>query len=857
MTMTLTTSSASRSGDGPISKSAMGAEFLGWEAFEHVQARHDSVPFGHLRWPGGIPVEDGIDKDGDGKSDVVFDLRLPNLVDWQRGTGEAREGLRETMGYAVQQNMSFSMILPTARYVEKGFAGGEATALAQARADVHQFIVRLAGGEFGALPSKLILEIGSEYYSTDTWLNHNRLSTDNTDGTTTSTVDLASRFGNVYAAIADEIRDTITGLGAAGTALNNALKVAVQLGRIGSNPEAGHTDGQPSDNSAFIEAFENAGALDAVDAVIWHRYVPTFNGIDDSIRDFASGMPLEDAIRQWTEARGGVPVDFVGGWLSPSAQLSTAPDFGAPGLTNILQQFATLASAGMDYGSIYALGFGTDGSLGYRDQVFIGGQLYGMMVESLAGTWVQEGFEKNTPMISNGAWIPRQTANSYVFENADKVVIFLAAGDFSGDTLTQDLMIEGAFTGAKIQHLRDPNGIDTIDETHIGVVGELTAETALALTRTSSGTSCKVTFQDDFEVIRIVLTRDKSVVTPPFKPDRTIIGTTASETLNGTTGVDSISGGGGNDTIWGDMGNDRLYAAGGADKIYGEEGNDLVRGGDGTDLLRGSDGNDTIYGDTGADTLHGDLQDDLLYGGADNDSLSGGYGVDDLRGEAGLDTLLGGAGTDTLDGGTSADRLYGEDDADVLNGGDGNDTLDGGDANDRLWGGRDQDSLLGGLGNDWLYGGAGNDSLLGQDGNDLLWGDASTDKLWGGAGVDMLAGGSGSDSLYGDAGNDILIGGAGLDRLEGGAQDDNLTGGLNADSFVFTAGKDEITDFRAEDRILIDDALWAGVTHDVTWVLSRAHVTNGDTIFDFGNGNLLTVDDWTNIAGLAAEITII
>ena len=68
--------------------------------------------------------------------------------------------------------------------------------------------------------------------------------------------DLADRFGDVFASLADEAKQTIADLNAAG--LNpqgiNPM-VAVQTGRFHSADDAGNVDGQYSDNLAFADAF--------------------------------------------------------------------------------------------------------------------------------------------------------------------------------------------------------------------------------------------------------------------------------------------------------------------------------------------------------------------------------------------------------------------------------------------------------------------------------------------------------------------------------------------------------------------------------------------------------------------------
>jgi len=93
--------------------------------------------------------------------------------------------------------------------------------------------------------------------------------------------------------------------------------------------------------------------------------------------------------------------------------------------------------------------------------------------------------------------------------------------------------------------------------------------------------------------------------------------------------------------------------------------------------------------------------------------------------------------------------------------------------------------------------------------------------------------------LVGTAGNDLLIAGTGL------AGNDTLTGGRGNDTFVFAPGmgNDTITDFsRAKgNRDIID--LSAFNFASFTDVLNRASVNGADTIFNFGNGDTLTVQN--------------
>ena len=312
--------------------------------------------------------------------------------------------------------------------------------------------------------------------------------------------------------------------------------------------------------------------------------------------------------------------------------------------------------------------------------------------------------------------------------------------------------------------------------------------------------------------------------------------------------------------------NDILTGDGAANDLSGLAGADSLLGGSGTDDLRGGTGADTLRGGGDADTLYGNTSADELYGEDGDDELRGGDGVDMLHGGAGNDFIIGHNGWDQAWGGSGSDTLYGSSGADQLNGGDGNDSLYGGTAVDTLSGDAGDDLIYGNQGADHLYGNAGNDELWGGSGVDTLYGGADADTLYGnegadhhygGAGGDLIFGGTGDDLEYGEAGNDTLYGGQGVDTLSGGAGDDFLRGGTLADTFIYTEGHDQIDDFRAfQDRLQLDDALWAG-TLSVQAVLDRFGTTsNGDYVLDFGAANTLTFNDGVDPQELASAIEI-
>ncbi len=146
------------------------------------------------------------------------------------------------------------------------------------------------------------------------------------------------------------------------------------------------------------------------------------------------------------------------------------------------------------------------------------------------------------------------------------------------------------------------------------------------------------------------------------------------------------------------------------------------------------------------------------------------------------------------------------------------------------------------------------------NGEDALFGNGKANIIKGRDGDDYLDGRRGKDKLYGEGDDDTLKGGGGVDLLDGGADDDILTGGAGRDTFVYTDGADRITDFKGGakgDKLRLDDDLWGGLTLTKAKVLQEfASVVGDDTVFDFAGGDTLTLEDYTDIAGLKALIDI-
>ena len=146
-----------------------------------------------------------------------------------------------------------------------------------------------------------------------------------------------------------------------------------------------------------------------------------------------------------------------------------------------------------------------------------------------------------------------------------------------------------------------------------------------------------------------------------------------------------------------------------------------------------------------------------------------------------------------------------------------------------------------------------NQHLASGAGSDTVTGNAAGNDIRVGAGNDKVSAGGGNDRVFGDAGNDTLAGDAGDDRLDGGQGIDMLAGGLGKDVFAYAAGygADTILDFFKRDDDAIDFTRTVGVG-SLLDVIARGIQVMADAVFDFGNGDRLTVKN-VEIASLQAS----
>ena len=144
---------------------------------------------------------------------------------------------------------------------------------------------------------------------------------------------------------------------------------------------------------------------------------------------------------------------------------------------------------------------------------------------------------------------------------------------------------------------------------------------------------------------------------------------------------------------------------------------------------------------------------------------------------------------------------------------------------------------------------------MGGNGDDVLQGGTGRDASW--SGLESTDDSDNADELMGEAGNDELIGQSGNDVLNGGIGDDRLTGGGGRDTFVFTAGSDTVTDFADNVDTIDINAATLELALTVEDVIAMGEIIGDDAVFDFGNGNVLTVEGATDIASFANDLMII
>ena len=609
MTIDISTNNYAAYG-GTISEQMLGAEHLGGESFARVMDVLTEGGVSHLRWPGGIPAEDIQNAEGE----YVYDLTRPDVMEWSRNGGEAAT-IEDVLNAVAENNMSLSIIAPTSRYVEQMHQSNAPATETDAYADMYQFLERLytvdphtQTNEFGQTENEvpeLTIEIGSEYYSTQYW----KQAIEND----VPASELAHDFGQVFAEIASAIGDF--------EAVNGVnVNVAVQAARFQSSGQSANAAGQASavDNESFIQAFQEAGALNQIDSIVWHRYTDSFEQIGHGVTNDIFGTNLNDVLDEWRVATENPDLDLVVGWLTPdvrsAGELAVGGDlelWGVESLSSILQGFSAMTGAGMDIGTIYSYGSNSNyGSLSQGGDVFIGGDLYEMMIETLPGLRLHEGYQENTASLIAST---DDVFNEYHFSNDYQVISFYAAKDIELDEFGRmENFVEYSEGVVDVTGVRlfDPNGnyeVSSENGSAFGADGEIEAIDPFLC---ADGQSVWFGFENDFDVVRLEMYRENVQTDTSFSMSdhseqiRNLQLTGDEDLLGEGNSIDNeIMGNSGKNVLSGFSGSDQLFGMAGDDVLIGGNGNDVLDGGAGDDLLHGGSGRDVLTGGEGKDTF--------------------------------------------------------------------------------------------------------------------------------------------------------------------------------------------------------------------------------------------------------------
>lgn len=384
-----------------------GYNYTGFRDFERFLTQLDGSRIGLITWPGGAMAEFQTDR---------FGLEYDGLWNGAEGAGN----LYEVMDAAARVGADVSIVLPTLRYLDRPDA---------LVADVRAFMTDLLAGHYGPVPDQLILEIGSEYYSTfrdlpDGVADYARIS------------DLMMR--EIEAAVADP---TINLLGI------DPL-IAMQGGRTLAEDE-------------IIRDNLSDDALATVDMVLHHRFAVMATGVDGSatemgrvldaweddmaavggdrpelflgtynVASYARGEALRDYVADMADQ--GIVIDRAS--IDLEARTDTAfetywqgklerYDYGAEHPRVLLEMMAEYGAEGMGAAGTYGSDMMHAARLTYTDVngnpvSFIGQDMLDMMAESIDDTRLLQISTTNDR--NDEVW-------AYGFENEHKLVLFLSA----------------------------------------------------------------------------------------------------------------------------------------------------------------------------------------------------------------------------------------------------------------------------------------------------------------------------------------------------------------------------------------------------------------------------------------------
>ncbi|MEM9971851.1 MAG: hypothetical protein AAF762_12235, partial [Pseudomonadota bacterium] len=283
-----------------------------------------------------------------------------------------------------------------------------------------------------------VIEIGAEYYSRDVW--------------EANAGDPA--MPDLFAAVFAEMVAAFATAEAAHSA--DVYEIAVQAARFQSD-DGNPDNGALADADSFIDAYLARGVASDIDALVWHRYVYTFDQTAHHLDPARGEHTLTQHVDMWETALGR-PLDLVTGWAAPdvdrNAESLSDPnfDFGPRSAHATLQIFSELSEAGADVSTIYGIDSpwigapSTGGNSANDFAVRFNGEVYRLMTESLVGLTSTDAFHHNHVVTTaQNEPVPTNLVNVFGFTGADRHVDFLAAWDLLDTVLDVEIMAPAAF----------------------------------------------------------------------------------------------------------------------------------------------------------------------------------------------------------------------------------------------------------------------------------------------------------------------------------------------------------------------------------------------------------------------------
>ena len=401
----------------PLGDPAFGARYISFDNISRFLDQTEGMNLGLIAWPGGHLAEFRTDRYG---------LEHPGLyADW---TG--KPGIAEMMEIAIAKGAALAVTIPTIRYL-----GREA----DLETELDAFLRDLLSGGYGPLPDKLILQIGSEFFNYF-------------EGP-----DAAADYGRLAAIISNTICRTVSDPTV--NTIGASPQIAVQMGRTLAEDD-------------LVRSGMCEQSLARVSYLVRNHFIYQPDNADRGMHDIA------ESLERWNEANlaaGGNGTRFyfaaynIGHWtregvraewldLQEEAGLPATEDdvdlaartnadferfwqqrlsegaFGLEHATVLIELFSVHAELGATKKSVFGIDFTHPGRLTWRedgqDYLFAGGGMLEMLYESVRDT---------VPLGSEAPYHKDNPATAWGFENDDKLVVFLAAGQRPPGEITLDI----------------------------------------------------------------------------------------------------------------------------------------------------------------------------------------------------------------------------------------------------------------------------------------------------------------------------------------------------------------------------------------------------------------------------------